>query len=246
MLTAVTLVRLHLPIDRIIPQRLDTGAVKPFTQAAGTFQGFPATLRGNTIVFLENLHVGIDRDAAPFQRHEVTSGFLFDLQCVPVTIFTADQYRVVLRPVLLHKALQAALAARKGMRILLTPFLNPKKQRFPYITAAAQHVAFRAKRVQLTDQRVKHGGIPYILSLDPFRKGNFLAVLVIAVLLEEPLRILVFFHFAQNHFTYHFLFRVTVLGNKTFLVFIGKGGINDLCMGTFSTSTMGTFNGTTL
>lgn len=52
-LTAVTLVRLHLPIDRIIPQRLDTGAVKPFTQAAGTFQGFPATLRGNTIVFLE-------------------------------------------------------------------------------------------------------------------------------------------------------------------------------------------------
>ena len=132
------------------------------------------------------------------------------------------------------------------MRVLPAPFLNPGKQRFPYITATPQHVTFRTKRVQLADQCVKHRGVPYILGLDTLGKGNLLTVLVVAVLLKEKLRVLVFLHFTHNHFSYQFLFRIAVLGNKTFLVFIGKGGIDDLCTGTFSAATMGTFNGTTL
>ena len=134
-LAVITLVRLHLPIDCIVPQGLDTRAVEPFAEAAGTLQGLPATFRSDTVVLVEDLHVRIDRNAAAFQCNKVTPAVLLDLQRVAVAVLTAHKHAVVVGTELVYQGFQTPHTARKTVPVHRTPFLTRDKQKFPKVTA---------------------------------------------------------------------------------------------------------------
>ena len=131
----ITLVRLHFPINRIVPQWFDTRAVEPFAEAAGTLQGLPATFRSDTVVLLEDLHVSINRNAAAFQCNKVTPAVLLDLQRVAVAVFTAHKHTVVVGTELVYQGFQTAHTARKTMPVHRTPFLTRDKQKLPKVAA---------------------------------------------------------------------------------------------------------------
>ena len=134
-LAVITLVRLHFPIDRIIPQRFDTRAVEPFAEATGTLQRLPATFRSDTVVLLEDLHVSINRNAAAFQCYKVTPAVLLDLQRVAVAVFTAHKHTVVVGTELVYQGFQTPHTARKAVPVHRTPFLTRDKQKLPKVTA---------------------------------------------------------------------------------------------------------------
>ena len=131
----ITLVRLHFPINGIVPQRFDTRAAEPFAEAAGTLQGLPATFRSDTVVLLEDLHVSINRNAAAFQCNKVTPAVLLDLQRVAVAVLAAHKHTVVVGTELVYQGFQTPHTARKTVPVHRTPFLTRDKQKFPKVTA---------------------------------------------------------------------------------------------------------------
>ena len=122
--------------------------------------------------------------------------------------------------------LQPSDAAGQRMTELRAQLFAPLHHLLPVVARYAQTVSFGTETGDIADQRVQHRGVQRIGRDRRFRKRHQFAVLVVAVLLEEVFRPFILADTSAQYFSSHDLFGFAISGNKTSLVFGGKGGID--------------------
>ena len=140
MLAVVKLVRPHLSEYGIVPQGFDAGTVQPPFHATFAFERFPAFQRGDPVVFLEYLVVGVFGHLASLQGDELAAFLFPDFQCIAVTVLSTDQDLVVVRLVFLDQLFQATDTAGKRMVEFRTQFFTPFQDLFPKFNTEALRV----------------------------------------------------------------------------------------------------------
>ncbi len=116
-LAPVALMCRKLAVHRVIPKRLYVRGFQVAAQRFEALQRLPSFPPALTVVFLEDLAVGIDRVGTPFQRHDVSSGILRDHGGVVVADLAADKRHVPFPAVGADDPAQPVGVGREGVPV---------------------------------------------------------------------------------------------------------------------------------